>query len=82
MTTVEIDQFLIDHHREGEVIEVDCSWLQKQLKQKLLLQRELEFYPARRLSYEARISVLEEKLELYKELLETYRNRKVLNTYV
>lgn len=81
MTMVEIEQFLIDHHKVDDVIEVNCDWLQQQLKQKLLLERELEFYPARRLTYETRIEVLEEKLALYKELLEVYRNRKVLNVY-
>lgn len=82
MTSVEIDQFLIDHHPQGDTIEVDCNWLQSQLLSKLQLERESETYSARAETWKARIEMLQEKVDIYKEILETYRNRKVLNVYV
>jgi hypothetical protein len=82
MTSVEIDQFLIDHHPAGDTIEVDCNWLQGQLLAKLSLERDTESYTARVQTWKARIEMLQEKVDLYKELLEVYKNRKVLNVYI
>jgi len=79
MTSVELDQFLVDHHREDEAIEVNSCWLQLQLMHKLQLERDVEYYPATREALKARIEIMQEKLDLYKEILEVYRNRKVLN---
>lgn len=59
MTKIEIEQFLVDHHPQGDTIEVDCIWPQRQLLKKL-----------------------QEKVDIYKEILEAYRNRKVLNGYI
>jgi hypothetical protein len=82
MTKIEIEQFLVDHHPQGDTIEVDCIWLQGQLLKKLQLEREAENYAARVETWKARIEMLQEKVDIYKEILEAYRNRKVLNVYI
>lgn len=52
MRDKKLSQFMCDYFKDGETIEVDCNWLQKQL-------RELEQLKRDRLYLNNRLSLLE-----------------------
>ena len=57
MKEQDLDQFLVDYHPDGSIVEVDAQWLQSQLKN-------LEHYRKLIIRLNARIACLEVALNV------------------
>lgn len=79
MTTEKLEQFMVDYHKEDDMVLVNSRWLQSKLTELTICQNKIAKYEEEDLHKELFMNSLKEKLSLYKDIIEVYRKIKVLD---